>query len=135
MLKIADVRQWISSLGIAEDEHVYIGKLDNKQQKSIGLYPRAASGVPEIALGGLDCTTHATYRASMLVHWTKKISESEEAAHKLFMALQEVTDLTIGGVHIDYLRLAVPEPQYVGTDDASVHEYVIWLDFIYQRKG
>lgn len=134
MLKIADVRQWIAGLGIAEDDHVYIGKLDNKQQKSIGLYPRAASGAPEIALGGLDCTTCATRRASLLVHWSKRVSESEEAAYKLFKALQEVTDLTIGGVHINYLRLAVPEPQYVGTDDAGVHEYVIWLDLIYQRK-
>ena len=28
----------------------------------------------------------------------------------------------------------VPEPQDVGTDDNGVYEYVIWLDFVYQRK-
>ena len=38
MLKLTEIRQWIASLGIAEDQHVYIGKLDNKQQKSIGVY-------------------------------------------------------------------------------------------------
>ena len=38
MLKTTDIREWIASLGIAEDEHVYMGKLDNKQQKSIGVY-------------------------------------------------------------------------------------------------
>ena len=45
MLSLKDVRQWIAGLGIAEDAHVYIGKLDNKQQKSIGVYARKGSGV------------------------------------------------------------------------------------------
>lgn len=49
MLKSTDVRAWIASLGIAEDQHVYIGKLDNKQQKSIGVYGRSSSGPPNIA--------------------------------------------------------------------------------------
>ena len=46
MLKIADIRGWIASLGIAADNRVYIGKLDNKQQKSIGVYGRGGSGPP-----------------------------------------------------------------------------------------
>jgi hypothetical protein len=50
MLKLTEIRQWIASLGIAEDQHVYIGKLDNKQQKSIGVYGRSGSGSPGIAL-------------------------------------------------------------------------------------
>lgn len=35
MLRLTDIQDWIISLGIAEESHVYIGKLDNKQQKSI----------------------------------------------------------------------------------------------------
>ena len=58
MLKIADIRGWIASLGIAADNRIYIGKLDNKQQKSIGVYGRGGSGPPNIALGGLDYTTY-----------------------------------------------------------------------------
>ena len=38
MLRLTDIQDWIISLGIAEESHVYIGKLDNKQQKSIGIY-------------------------------------------------------------------------------------------------
>lgn len=38
MLTIAAIREWIASFRVAADEHVYIGKLDNKQQKSIGVY-------------------------------------------------------------------------------------------------
>ena len=135
MLKLTEIRQWIASLGIAEDQHVYMGKLDNKQQKSIGVYGRSGSGSPDIALGGLECTTYDTKRLSLLVHWTTRKAESEVAAYELFEKLRNVSSLDIGDTHINYLRLMVPEPQDVGTDDGGVYEYVIWLDLIYERKG
>lgn len=134
MLKLTEIRQWIASLGIAEDQHVYIGKLDNKQQKSIGVYGRNGSGSPGIALGGLECTTYDTKRLSLLVHWTTRKAESEVAAYELFEKLRNVSNLDIGDTHINYLRLMVPEPQDVGTDEGGVYEYVIWLDLIYERK-
>lgn len=134
MLNLKDIRQYISGLGIAADNNVYIGKLDNKKQKSIGVYSRPASGPPGIALGGLDCTTYDIKHISLLIHWTRSKDESERAANELFEKLRSVTSLSIGSTHINYLRLMVPEPQDVGTDDCGVYEYVIWLDFIYQRK-
>lgn len=134
MLKLTEIRQWIASLGIAEDQHVYIGKLDNKQQKSIGVYGRNGSGSPGIALGGLECTTYDTKRLSLLVHWTTRKAESEVAAYELFEKLRNVSGLDIEDTHVAYLRLMVPEPQDVGTDDGGVYEYVIWLDLIYERK-
>lgn len=134
MLKLTEIRQWIASLGIAEDQHVYIGKLDNKQQKSIGVYGRSGSGSLDIALGGLERTTYDTKRLSLLVHWTTRKAESEVAAYELFEKLRNVSSLDIGDTHINYLRLMVPEPQDVGTDDGGVYEYVIWLDLIYERK-
>lgn len=134
MLKSTEIREWIASLGIAEDQHVYMGKLDNKQQKSIGVYGRSGSGSPDIALGGLECTTYDTKRLSLLVHWTTRKAESEVAAYELFEKLRNVSSLDIGDTHINYLRLMVPEPQDVGTDDGGVYEYVIWLDLIYERK-
>lgn len=134
MLKLTDVRAWIASLGIAEDQRVYIGKLDNKQQKSIGVYGRSSSGPPNIALGGLGCTTYETKRISLLVHWNRSKPESEAAAYELFEQLRSISSLDIGNTNINYLSLMVPEPQDVGTDDNGVYEYVIWLDLIYQRK-
>ena len=134
MLKTTDIREWIASLGIAEDEHVYMGKLDNKQQKSIGVYSRSSSGPPNIALGGLDYTSYDVRSISLLVHWNRSKPESEAAAYELFEKLENVSSLSIGDTHINYIRLMVPEPQDVGTDDNGVYEYVIWLDFIYQRK-
>lgn len=134
MLTLKDVRQYISSLGIAADDNVYIGKLDNKKQKSIGVYSRPTSGSANIAIGGLECTTYDTKPISLLIHWNKIKDETERTAYDLFEKLRSVTSLSIGDTHIDYLRLMVPEPQDVGTDDGGVYEYVIWLDFIYQRK-
>lgn len=134
MLALKDIRQYISSLGIAVDDNVYIGKMDNKKQKSIGVYSRPSSGSANIALGGLECTTYDIKPVSLLVHWTKSKDETERAAYDLFEKLRNVTSLTIGDTHINFLSLMVPEPQDVGTDDAGVYEYVIWLDFIYERN-
>ena len=30
MLRLTDIQDWISGLGVASADHVYIGKLDNK---------------------------------------------------------------------------------------------------------
>ena len=133
MLSIKDIRQYISSLNIAADDNVYMGKLDSKKLKSIGVYSRPVSGSPNIAIGGLECTTYDTKPVSLLVHWSKNKDETEKTAYELFEKLRNVTSLTIGDTPINYLSLMVPEPQDVGTDDGGVYEYVIWLDFIYER--
>ena len=134
MLALSEIRTWITTLGIAADENTYIGKLDNKKQKSIGVYGRETSGSPNIALGGLECTSYDTRPISLLVHWSRIKSESEKAAYELFEKIRSVSSLDIGDTHINYIRLIVPEPQDIGTDDGGVCEYVIWLDFVYQRK-
>lgn len=113
MLKIADIRGWIASLGIAADNRIYIGKLDNKQQKSIGVYGRGGSGPPNIALGGLDYTTYDTKQVSLLVHWNSDKEESEAAAYDLFEKIRNLSSLDIGDTHIRYIQLMVPEPQDV----------------------
>lgn len=134
MLSLKDVQDYIASLGVADREQVYIGKLDNKKKKSIGVYSRPGSGEPHIALGGLDYTTYDIKPVSLLIYWNRDKDESEKTAYELFEKLRNVSSLKIGDTHINYLRLMVPEPQDVGTDDNGVYEYVIWLDFIYQRK-
>ncbi len=135
MLSKKDIREYISSLGIATDENVYIGKMDSKKQKAIGVYSRKTDGSPQIALGGLDATTYAVKPISLLVHWTKSTDETERVAYKLFETLQKETSLAIGDTQVHFIRMQVPEPQDVGTDDDGVYEYVIWLDFVYERSN
>lgn len=133
MLSIGDIRQYISGLGIAADSNVYIGKLDNKKEKSIGVYPRKEAGRPNIALGGYGLSSYDTKRISLLIHWNKSMAQTEEAAIMLFEKLKGCGSLQIGSTDIVVADLQAPEPIYVGTDDNGVHEYVIWVDFIYRK--
>lgn len=134
MLTLGDIRNYISGLGVVEDSNVFIGKLDNKKQKSIGVYDRKADGPAKIALGGISCTSYGSKPISLLVHWNRSISETERAAYELYEKLMKESSLIIGDTNINFLVLQVPNPVNVGTDDNGVYEYVIWLDFIYQRK-
>lgn len=134
MLMLQEIREWVAGLGIASDENTYIGKLDAKKRHSIGVYQRPSSGQPNTALGGERYTSYGVRPISILVHWDKDKSASEAAACKLYEKIRNISSLDIGSTHINTIRLMVPEPQDVGTDDGGVYEYVIWLDFIYQRK-
>lgn len=132
-MTLSDVRDWLKTLSLAE--HYYIGKLDRKQDKSLGVYSRVQTGVPaEVALGGLDATKTAVKRVTLLLHWNKNAKETEAAAQALFDALQAAEPIQAGGHRVDYLRLMVPEPVDVGTDENGVYERVIWMDLYYERN-
>lgn len=130
-MNLADIRDWIKMLEVGEN--FYIGKLDNKKEKSIGIYQRRPSGRAEIALGGLEHTKTATKQVSILIHWNQYANETEEAAQELYDKILRSSNVTIAGKHVHYIRLEVPEPIDVGTDDNGVYERVIWLDLIYER--
>lgn len=132
MITLAGIRDWIKSFQIAEN--YYIGKLDNKQDKSIGIYQRETSGPPEIAIGGIDATKTQKRSVSLLIHWNKNANETEQKARYLYNTLLCQNNLTINGVHVDYIYLLVPEPIEVGTDDKGVYEYVIQFDLYYQKE-
>ena len=129
MLTLDDIRGYIGGLGIVADSNVYIGKLNSKKDHSIGVYHRQGSGPPVMALGGHDYSSYDVRRISLLVHWDRDVQASERAAYEL-----NVSSLSIGDTPINCIILQVPEPVDVGTDDKGVYEYVIWLDFVYQRK-
>ena len=132
-MTLAEVRDWFKTISAAE--HFYIGKLDAKQDKSLGVYSRAALGQPpDIALGGLPCTKTAVKQVSLLLHWNQNAKETEAAAQALFEALQAVGTIQIGQTQVAFLQLLVPEPVDVGTDDNGVYERVIWVDFYYKRS-
>jgi len=128
---LSDVRDWIETMDIAE--YVYMGRLDNKREKSIGVYPRTRNGPPVMAIGGLEASRYDIMSITLLIHWNRKFRETEAAAYELWHRLQEVTDLDIGNQHIDYLMLLVPAPVFVNTDENGIYEYVIDLD-IYHRR-
>lgn len=132
-MTLSDVRDWLKTLDCAE--HYYIGKLDRKQDKSLGVYSRAQTGAPPgIALGGLEATKTAVKQVSLLLHWNNNAKETEAAAQALFDRLRAAENIQTGGCRVDYLRLLVPESVDVGTDENGVYERMIWMDLYYERN-
>ena len=132
MITLANIRDLIASFHIA-DNH-YIGKLDDNKEKSIGVYSLKRTGSPIIALGGLENTTYNTKPVSVLIHWNKNADETERTAQHLFDKLLEIKNYQIGDTEIHFIKMNVPDPVDVGTDDKGVYERVIEFEVYYQRS-
>lgn len=131
-LTLESIKDWIKS--VFEAEHYYMGKLDNKQNKSIGIYQRKTNNAPRICIGGIDNASYEVKPVSILVHWSNDASETEKAAHELFNNILQGRNVTINNIQIPYIKLLNSEPVDVGTDDKGIYERVIELD-IYYSKG
>lgn len=132
MITLSEIRDWLKTFGVGQS--FYVGKIDAKKEKAIGVYQRKISGRPRTAIGGLGSTKYEVKSISALVHWNKNASETEKAAQELFEKLRTASDIRIGETVVYFLQLEVPEPQDVGTDDNGVYERVIWFDLYYERQ-
>lgn len=108
MLTLDNIRGYIASLGIADDNNVYIGKLNGKKEHSIGVYHRKDSGPPVMALGGYEYSSYDIRRISLLIHWDKDVQASEQAAYTLYEKLKNVSSLSIGDTPITVLSFRYP---------------------------
>lgn len=130
MMTLAEVRDWLKTLGVAEN--YYIGRLDNKKEKSLGVYNLARRGTPVTALGG--ASSYDVKGVSLLLHWNKNARETETAAHFLWNKLFGAAHIDVpGGSHIQYIQPLVPEPIAIETDENGVYEYVIEINIYYRR--
>lgn len=132
MIMLSDIRDWLKEYRIAEN--YYIGKLDAKKEKSVGVYSRETHGNMQIAIGGLDNTKYAVKRVSLLLHWNKNARETEQAALELQNKILGLDSLVLNNTKVYYIRLLQDEPVDVGTDDTGVYERVIQLDLYYERR-
>lgn len=133
-MNLEDIREYVSGLGIAEDKHCYMGKLDAKEPHSIGSYHRRRSGSPKIPLGGMGNASYEVFPASFLVHWSKSPRETESAARQLFDRLRDAGEEVINDKKILFVSMQVPEPQDVGADENGIFEMVVEADFYYERS-
>lgn len=131
MLYLEDVRDFIASLGIAKDDNVYMGKMDNKKDKSIGVYQLKQSRAPTVSLG--DSGTYKVKPISLLVHWTKSARETEKAAWQLYELLSKIQNVTINGKNIFYIQMLQEEPVDVDMDESKIYERVIEVLIYYER--
>ena len=133
MITLAEVRDWIKTFNAANN--YYIGKLDNKQENSIGIYQRKTIDGPRVAIGGRSLASYDVKSISILIHWNKNANETEKRAQYLYNRLFEVESVVIGETPIKMIALLQNEPVDVGTDDNNVYEHVIELDLYYEREG
>lgn len=132
MITLAEVRDWIKTFNAANN--YYIGKLDNKQENSIGIYQRKTIDGPRVAIGGRTLASYDVKSISILIHWNKNANETEKRAQYLYNRLFEAESVVIGGTPIKMIALLQNEPVDVGTDDNNVYERVIELDLYYERE-
>lgn len=132
MLYLEDIKDWIKTIFSAE--HYYMGKLDNKQNKSIGVYQRKTNNPPRMCIGGEANTSYDVKPVSILIHWSNDASETERAAYELFNNIKKCKNVTINNIQTPYIQLLNSEPIDVATDDKGIYERVIELD-IYYAKG
>ncbi len=128
-MTLAYIRDWLKTFEIAE--HYYIGKLDNKQDKSLGVYTLKSNGAPITAIG-----TQSTYDiigVSLLLHWNNNANETEVTARTLYEKLRTIKNFKINDKQIYMIELLVPEPIDVGTDDKGIYERVIEMNLYYER--
>ena len=130
-MMLADVRDYIDSLGIAE--HVYMGKLPDKEDKSVGVYNSKHQNTYHTALGGPSLEGYGEKYVTLLVHWNKSPRETEKAAVELFEKLRTMRDAIVNNETIKFFQPLYPV-QDVGTDDAGIYEMVIEGAFIYEKK-
>ena len=133
MLGIGDVRDYIAGLGIADNNNVYCGKLDNKKDKSIGVYNLNRQRPPQTAVGGLNNSSYRVKSVSILVHWNTSVRDTEKAAEQLYNMLRDTNNKIINDTKLLFTKMQVDGPVDVGTDDKGIFEMVIELDFFYER--
>lgn len=134
LLGLADIRDWIKTLNYTASENCYIGKLDNKKDKSIGVYQLKTSNESNIAVGGIDNTKTMEKSVSILIHWNTNAKETEQKAYEIYNDLLNVKNFIINNIKVNYIKLLVPEPVDVGTDSKNIYERVIQAIFYYEKK-
>ena len=131
MMMLEDARDYIASLDVAE--HVYMGKLPDKEDKSVGAYNSKHQYPYHATLGGPSLEGYGEKYVTILVHWNKSPRDTEKAAAELFEKLRTMRDATINNVTIKFFQPFYPV-QDAGTDDAGIYEMVIEGAFIFEKK-
>lgn len=129
MITLSNVRDWLKNL--IDAEHFYIGRLDDKQEKSVGVYTLKTSGEPLRGIGSE--LSFDVIAVSVLVHWNENANETEVNARNLFEKLRTIKNVTINDSKVYMIQLLVPEPIDVGTD-GTIYERIIEFKLFYERK-
>lgn len=130
MIYLSSVREWLKTLITAQ--HYYVGKLDKKPERAVGVYQRKNPAPPVRAIGGES--TYEIKPISILIHWNKNADETEKAAMELYQHIRAASSMTIGDTQVYFIKLLQSEPVDIGTDEAGIYERVIEFDIYFERN-
>lgn len=133
MIELKNVSEWVKTLPVSF-ENYYIGTLDNKKDKSLGVYNLKREISHINAIGGIENSSYNVKRISLLVHWNKATDETENAANRLYLEIMNAKPERIGKHKVQFIGMLNNEPMDVGRDDNGICEYVIELEIFYKRK-
>ena len=104
-MTLKDVLVWLKSF--TNFNNYYIGILDSKKDKSLGVYNLKTNRQPIVAIGGLDNTSYNTKRVSLLLHWNNAYDESEDKAIALYEAILRAKPQKIGSYDVCFIGMLV----------------------------
>ena len=114
MLRLADVRSYLITQGIATD--IYLGKIDRTKDQVLGLY--GLNGTENnVRVGG---NTYETIAFQVLVHWTKSYSTAETKAISIYDLFFDNQTPTIGTSSVIDIRCLNGKPVYLDTDENNI---------------
>ena len=111
-----------------------MGKMPDKQEKSIGVYNSKHQHTYKTTIGGPDLESYGTKYVTFLVHWNKSPRETEKASMSLFEAVTKAREIKVNDETIKFIQ-PLYDVQDVGTDDSGVREMVIEAAVIFTKKG
>ena len=134
ILYLSEVRDFIAGLltNIVDDEHVYSGIMEDKQEMSVGVYNQKR-GTPKLTAVGAN-PSYSRKAVSVLVHWNKSPKQTERAAAAVYAAIESAGRTKTGTNTILFVKMTTEEAVDVGTDDNGVFEMVIEFDIYYERQ-
>ena len=133
MVTLADVCEWLETLGIADNYYAY--KIQAAQKKSIGVFDRTPNITDKVPIGGYKNAKSSELKCYLTIHWNTSGKETEEACNAIYEKLVEIIssgeDIIIGG-HKAKVLITTPGAVDTGFDEKSrIYERVIWLDIHY----
>ena len=132
MVLLEDIRDWLKSFELFNN--YYIGRLDTKKLNSLGVYNLQDTGRREV-IGGLK--KYKKKGISLLIHGDANKTTTERKAWSLYEKLEELIYTCeypqIGGKKVYFIELLNNEPIDVDQDANSIYEYVIELNFYFEK--
>lgn len=123
-MTLKDIKGWLKQ---SIDADIWSISSQPMGDKSITIYSSNPVAY-RLPMNGL--TVYKTKAISVLVHWNKNPTETEEKANEVFTILSK-NQPTINGSRVVKFDMRTDEPVFLGTDEEGIYEYVINLVIYY----